>query len=137
MFKKLEVEVSVLLAGGEISVSLDDGEKWVDFKISELIDDFAKDYDEHDETQVEWLIVNIVEFGRALDRLKKLVTDMPELKPVRIKCENNAMFPMCWKCTHVFMERMVDGSYTITGCQQNPDIHCWEDAKTMCPVMKK
>ena len=136
MFKVLVTEVSAILAGGCISISLDDGEKWADFPISELVNDFVKDYDERDETQVEWLITNVVELGRALDRLKALVVNLPELKPVRVKCENNAMFPMCWKCTHVFMERMEDGSYTIAGCAENRDIRNWEDAKTMCPAHK-
>jgi hypothetical protein len=134
MFRPLVLEVSAILAEGCISISLDDGDKWADFPISGLVDDFVKDYDERDETQVEWLITNIVEFGKALDKLKKLVTDTPELKPVRVICENKGwLMPMCWKCTHVFMERMVDGSYTIAGCAENRNIRSWEDAQTMCP----
>jgi hypothetical protein len=117
----------------------------VDFKLSELVDEFIKGYDERDETQVEWLITNIVEFGRALDKLKKLVIDKPEPKPVRVQCTNDALLPklteddwipICWKCVHVLMERQADDSYTVTGCEENRNIRSWEDAKTMCPAHK-
>lgn len=47
-----------------------------------------------------------------------------------------ATVPMCWKCSNRIMvaDPEMEGVAELKGCKENPNIHEYEDAKTMCPL---
>lgn len=48
-----------------------------------------------------------------------------------------ATIPMCWKCAFKILKPNADDSgFTLVGCKKNKDIHDYDDAKKLCPVIK-
>jgi len=45
--------------------------------------------------------------------------------------------PMCWKCASKITEPNGDGSASLAGCKEHKDIHNYNDAKELCPVLKE
>jgi hypothetical protein len=45
--------------------------------------------------------------------------------------------PMCWKCASKIVKPNDDNSFTLIGCKENKDIHGYDDAKELCPVLKE
>ena len=45
--------------------------------------------------------------------------------------------PMCWKCASKITAPNKDGSSYLVGCKECKDIHNYNDAKAMCPVLKE
>ena len=45
--------------------------------------------------------------------------------------------PMCWKCASKITEPNDDNSSSLVGCKEHKDIHNYNDAKELCPVIKE
>ena len=48
--------------------------------------------------------------------------------------------PMCWKCDYKIAECDGEGfghGHVLVGCKECKDIHNYEDAKELCPVLKE
>jgi hypothetical protein len=44
--------------------------------------------------------------------------------------------PMCWKCTNLEKKPAEDGrSFVMIGCKVKPEITCFEQARTLCPLL--
>ena len=45
--------------------------------------------------------------------------------------------PICWKCASKITAPNGDNSYSLVGCKECKNIHNYEDAKSLCPVLKE
>jgi len=49
--------------------------------------------------------------------------------------------PMCWKCRDMVSHEENESNglvkWVMTGCEGNPEIKCYKDAETMCPLQNR
>ena len=47
--------------------------------------------------------------------------------------------PMCWKCHCKITEtnKEYPGALVLVGCEGHKDIHSYDDAKKLCPLLKQ
>lgn len=45
--------------------------------------------------------------------------------------------PFCWECASKITEEVGKNASTLIGCSEEKNIHCYSDAKKMCPLMKE
>jgi len=46
-----------------------------------------------------------------------------------------ATIPMCWKCASKITKSNGDGSSSLVGCKEDDNIHNYNDAEKLCPVI--